>query len=221
VLEIGSGWGGFALYAAEKWGCTIQGITLSENQLAYARKKAGESGMENLVSFALMDYREVTEEYDKIVCIEMLEAVGHAYHRAFFAALDRILAPGGQVFLQFIAIYDQRYQAYRFQGDWTRKHIFPGGLLPSLTRVMEVMRDETRFTLRRVEAIGPDYARTLAIWRKNFLDCTDQLEAMGYDQFFRRTWEYYLSYCQAGFSCRVIDDYQILLARPEGLGPRR
>jgi cyclopropane-fatty-acyl-phospholipid synthase len=221
VLEIGSGWGGFALYAAEKWGCTIQGITLSENQLAYARKKAGESGLENLVSFALMDYREVTEEYDKIVCIEMLEAVGHAYHRAFFAALDRILAPGGQVFLQFIAIYDQRYQAYRFQGDWTRKHIFPGGLLPSLTRVMEVMRDETRFTLRRVEAIGPDYARTLAIWRKNFLDCTDQLEAMGYDQFFRRTWEYYLSYCQAGFSCRVIDDYQILLARPEGLGPRR
>ena len=219
VLEIGCGWGGFALYAAENRGCSVQGITISENQLAYARKKARERGLEHLVSFALMDYREVSEEYDKIVSIEMLEAVGHAYHRRFFAALDRILAPGGQVFIQFIAIHDQRYQAYRFQGDWTRKHIFPGGLLPSLTRVLEVMRDETRFTLRRLEAIGPDYARTLAMWRESFLAHTDRLEAMGYDRFFRRTWEYYLSYCQAGFSCRVIDDYQIIMARPEGLGP--
>ncbi|MFO7877946.1 MAG: DUF1365 family protein [Desulfovermiculus sp.] len=221
VLEIGSGWGGFALYAAEKTGCTVQGITISENQLAYAREKARERELDHLVTFALTDYREVSEEFDKIVSIEMLEAVGHTYHRRFFAALDQLLAPGGQVFIQFIAIHDQRYQAYRFQGDWTRKHIFPGGLLPSLTRVLEVMRDETRFTLRWVEAIGPDYARTLAMWRENFLANTEQLEAMGYDQFFRRTWEYYLSYCQAGFSCRVIDDYQIVLARPEGLVPQR
>jgi cyclopropane-fatty-acyl-phospholipid synthase len=221
VLEIGCGWGGFALYAAEKTGCTVQGITISENQLALAREKARERGLDHLVSFALTDYREVSAEFDKIVSIEMLEAVGHAYHRSFFATLDRLLAPGGQVFIQFIAIHDQRYQAYRFQGDWTRKHIFPGGLLPSLTRVLEVMRDETRFTLRWVEAIGPYYAKTLAIWRENFLASTEQLEDMGYDQFFRRTWEYYLSYCQAGFSCRVIDDYQIVLARPEGLGPRR
>jgi cyclopropane-fatty-acyl-phospholipid synthase len=219
VLEIGCGWGGFALYAAEKTGCTVQGITISENQLNYAREKARERGLDHLVSFTLTDYREVAEEFDKIVSIEMLEAVGHAYHRRFFAALDRLLAPGGQVFIQFIAIHDQRYQAYRFQGDWTRKHIFPGGLLPSLTRIMEVMRDETRFTLRWAEAIGPDYARTLAMWRENFLASADRLETMGYDQFFRRTWDYYLSYCQAGFSCRVIDDYQIVLARPEGSGP--
>ena len=221
VLEIGCGWGGFALYAAEKIGCTVQGITISENQLALAREKARERSLEHLVSFSLTDYREVSEEFDKIVSIEMLEAVGHAYHRRFFAALDRLLAPGGQIFIQFIAIHDQRYQTYRFQGDWTRKHIFPGGLLPSLTRILEVMRDETRFTMRWVEAIGPDYARTLALWRENFLASTEQLEAMGYDQFFRRTWEYYLAYCQAGFNCRVIDDYQIVLARPEGLGPRR
>ena len=221
VLEIGCGWGGFALYAAEKIGCTVQGITISENQLVLARKKARERGLEHLVSFTLTDYRDVSEEFDKIVSIEMLEAVGHAYHRQFFAALDRLLAPGGLVFIQFIAIYDQRYQAYRFQGDWTRKHIFPGGLLPSLTRVLEVMRDETRFTMRWVEAIGPYYAKTLTMWRQNFLAATEQLEAMGYDQFFCRTWEYYLSYCQAGFSCRVIDDYQIVLARPEGVGPRR
>ncbi len=221
VLEIGCGWGGFALYAAEKTGCTVQGITISENQLALAREKARERGLDHLVSFALTDYREVSAEFDKIVSIEMLEAVGHAYHRRFFAALDRLLAPGGQVFIQFIAIHDQRYQAYRFQGDWTRKHIFPGGLLPSLTRILEVMRDETRFTLRWVEAIGPYYAKTLAMWRENFLASTEQLEALGYDQFFRRTWEYYLSYCQVGFSCRVIDDYQIVLARPEGLGPPR
>jgi cyclopropane-fatty-acyl-phospholipid synthase len=166
-----------------------------------------------------MDYRDISQTYDKIVSIEMLEAVGHAYHRDFFTALERLLAPGGLVFLQFIAIHDQRYDAYRFQGDWTRKHIFPGGLLPSLTRVMEVVRDCTRFTARDLESLAEHYVRTLALWRERFLAQEAKLEELGYGEAFRRTWSYYLAYCQAGFSCRVIDDYQLVLARPQGSRP--
>ena len=220
VLEIGFGWGGFALYAAERFGCRVEGVTISENQQAYAQNKARELGLDQLVSFRLMDYRDVTKRYDKIVSIEMLEAVGHRYHKDFFDALERLLAPDGAIFIQFIAIHDQRYEAYRFQGDWTRKHIFPGGLLPSLTRVMEVLRDRTHFTLRSLDSLAPHYARTLAVWRESFLSRAADLEALGYDQTFRRKWEYYLAYCQAGFSCRVIDDYQIVLARPEGVVPK-
>ena len=216
VLEIGCGWGGFALYAVKRFGCRVEGVTVSDNQLAYAREQARIQGLDHLVTFRLMDYRDIRQDYDKIVSIEMLEAVGHAYHRIFFRTLDRLLAPGGRVFLQFIAIHDQRYRAYRFEGDWTRKHIFPGGLLPSLTRVMEVVRDETGFTLRSLDSLADDYARTLAEWRSNFHNSEAVLEDRGYDAFFRRTWDYYFAYCQAGFSCRVIDDYQIVLARPEG-----
>ena len=151
----------------------------------------------------------------------MLEAVGHTYHGDFFIALDRLLAPGGAALIQFIAIHDQRYEAYRREGDWTRKHIFPGGLLPSLTRVMEVMRDNTSFTVRSLQSLAPHYARTLAIWQQNFRNNEARVAELGYDETFRRKWDYYLSYCQAGFNCRVIDDYQILLARPEGASPRR
>jgi cyclopropane-fatty-acyl-phospholipid synthase len=219
VLEIGFGWGGFALYAAERYGCRVDGITLSENQLAAARDRARRAGLDDRVSFSLMDYRDISQTYDKIVSIEMLEAVGHAYHRDFFTALERLLAPGGLVFLQFIAIHDQRYDAYRFQGDWTRKHIFPGGLLPSLTRVMEVVRDCTRFTARDLESLAEHYVRTLALWRERFLAQEAKLEELGYGEAFRRTWSYYLAYCQAGFSCRVIDDYQLVLARPQGSRP--
>ena len=221
VLEIGSGWGGFALYIAKHFSCRVDGITISSNQLAHARQKARELGLEQLVDFRLMDYRDIAQAYDRIVSIEMLEAVGHAYHKDFFAALDRLLAPGGAVCLQFIAIHDQRYEAYRREGDWTRKHIFPGGLLPSLTRIMEVMRDTTSFTIRSLDSLAPHYVRTLALWQRSFRDNKAKVAELGYDETFRRKWDYYLSYCQAGFSCRVIDDYQMVLARPEGVPPKR
>jgi cyclopropane-fatty-acyl-phospholipid synthase len=221
VLEIGFGWGGFALYAAQRFSCRVDGITISRNQQAYAQQKAQELGLDHLVSFRLLDYRDLEATYDKIVSIEMLEAVGHAYHRDFFSALERLLAPEGAVCIQFIAIHDQRYEAYRLEGDWTRKHIFPGGLLPSLTRVMEVVRDSTGFTLRSLESLAPHYAQTLALWRSSFRSNEARVAELGYDEAFRRKWNYYLAYCQAGFSCRVIDDYQIVLARPAGMQPRR
>jgi len=220
LLEIGFGWGGFALYAAENFGCRVDGVTISENQLAFAQQQARQRGLDNLISFKLMDYRDIENSYNKIVSIEMLEAVGHQHHQKFFAALEQLLAPGGKVFLQFIAIHDQRYHAYRFEGDWIRKHIFPGGLLPSLTRVMEVVRDKTGFTLRSLQSLAPDYVLTLAAWRHNLLNNQSKLERLGYNQNFLRKWDYYFAYCQAGFSCRVIDDYQIVLARPEGIQPR-
>lgn len=219
VLEIGCGWGGFALFAARFYGCRVDGITISDNQFAFAQNAAREQGLTHLVSFYRMDYRDIVGRYDKIVSIEMFEAVGHAYHCSFFAALDRLLAPGGVVFLQFIAIHDQRYTAYLREGDWIRKHIFPGGLLPSLTRTLEAMRDASGFTVRWVDAIGPHYARTLQLWQANFLACRGELEALGYDAPFQRTWSLYFAYCEAGFATRVIDDYQMLLARPEGTIP--
>lgn len=220
VLEIGCGWGGFAMFAAENCGCRVDGVTISESQLELARARAKERGLDDKARFMLMDYRDIKGTYDKIVSIEMLEAVGHQYHGSFLAALDRLLAPGGTVFIQFIAIHDQRYEAYHFQGDWIRKYIFPGGVLPSLTRIMEVVRDKTGFTTRSVEAIGPHYARTLSMWRENFGKAEDELEALGYDETFRNMWDYYFAYCEAGFSCRVIDDYQIVLARPDGVAPK-
>ncbi|ACV68526.1 DUF1365 family protein [Desulfohalobium retbaense] len=220
VLEIGCGWGGFALFAARHYGCRVDGVTISDNQYSFACNAARDLGLTHLVAFYRMDYRDIENRYDKIVSIEMFEAVGHAYHKAFFAALDRLLVPEGQVFLQFIAIYDQRYEAYLREGDWIRKHIFPGGLLPSLARTLEAMRDASGFTVRWLDAIGPHYARTLHLWRDNFLACSDKLEALGYDAVFRRTWALYFAYCEAGFATRVIDDYQMLLARPEGTAPK-
>lgn len=217
VLEIGCGWGGFAIYAARHTGCRVDGLTISENQLAFARQRVSELGLDHLVSFRLQDYRDADGSYDKIVSIEMLEAVGHAYHSDFFAAVERLLSTGGMAMLQFIAIHDQRYDDYRFQGDWTRKHIFPGGLLPSLTRVMEMVRDHTRLTARRLYSLAPDYVRTLASWRQRFLAHENELEKLGYDAAFRRTWDYYFSYCMAGFSMHLIDNYHLLLARPEGI----
>jgi cyclopropane-fatty-acyl-phospholipid synthase len=198
----------------------VDGITISPNQQAHSRQRAQELGLEHLVDFRLQDYRDVAQTYDRIVSIEMIEALGHAYHKEFFATLDRLLAPGGSVCIQFIAIHDQRYEAYRREGDWTRKHIFPGGLLPSLTRITEVMRDTTNLTVLGLESLAPHYARTLALWRQSFRDNEARVAELGYDETFRRKWDYYLSYCQAGFQCRVIDDYQMVLARPEGAGPR-
>jgi cyclopropane-fatty-acyl-phospholipid synthase len=222
VLEIGCGWGGFAAYAAEHHGCHVTGLTISDHQHEHARALAAEKGLQELMDIRKMDYRDVegAGAYDAIVSIEMLEAVGHEYHETFYETLERLLAPDGVAVVQVIVIRDQRYNAYRFEGDWSRKHIFPGGLLPSLTRLAEVMRSRSTLMVRDIEAIGPHYARTLAEWRKRFLTAADVLEEHGYDERFRRTWDYYFAYCQAGFACRVIDDYQIVMDRPQGVGIR-
>ena len=214
VLEIGSGWGAFAIEAARATGCRVTTITLSTQQLELARQRVREAGLEDRVSVVLCDYRHVKGQFDRIVSIEMLEAVGHEYFGAFFRACDRLLKPDGLVVLQVITIPDQRYDMYRRATDWTQKHIFPGGVLPSLTALSRAMTRHSRFVVEHLENIGPHYARTLREWRERFLAARDRVRAMGFDDVFLRKWEYYLAYCEAGFAARVINDLHLVLTRP-------
>lgn len=213
VLEIGSGWGGFALAAARQTGCRVTSITLSERQLEFARARARAEGLDQRVRFELCDYRHMTGAFDRIVSIEMLEAVGHEYYGAFFAQCDRLLKPDGLVFLQVITIPDQRYDDYRRAGDWIQKHIFPGGLLPSLTVLSRAMTRHSRLWVESLENIGPHYARTLREWREAFAARRAELERLGYDEAFQRKWEYYFRYCEAGFATRRINNLHLLLTR--------
>jgi cyclopropane-fatty-acyl-phospholipid synthase len=217
VLEIGSGWGSFALEAARLTGCRVTSITLSEEQLKLARLRARQEGLEDRVQFQLCDYRSVEGEFDKIVSIEMLEAVGQEYYGAFFAACDRLLKPGGLVVLQVITIPDQRYETYRKGSDWIQKYIFPGGMLPSLTALCQAMTDHSRLIVEDLENVGIHYARTLRLWRENFLTQTARVQALGFDRCFQRMWLYYLCYCEAGFATRTLGDLHLVLTRPNNL----
>ncbi|MBN2430153.1 MAG: DUF1365 family protein [Acidobacteria bacterium] len=214
VLEIGSGWGGFAIQAAMETGCRVTSVTLSREQMAYAREQAHLVGLEERISFELRDYRDLIGTFDKIVSIEMLEAVGHAFYGTFFAACERLLAPGGRMVLQVITIPDQRYENYRRNPDWIQKYIFPGGLLPSLTVLCQAMSRHSQLVVEHLENIGPHYARTLAEWRHRFEAAWEDLMGMGYDERFRRMWRYYLCYCEAGFAEKIINNLQLVLSRP-------
>ncbi len=214
VLEIGSGWGGFALEAARTTGCRVTSITLSEEQLNFARERAQAAGLADRIQFELCDYRQAVGTYDKIVSIEMLEAVGHEHYGTFFAACDRLLKPDGLVVLQVITIPDQRYDAYRFSSDWIQKHIFPGGILPSLTALSRAMTQHSRLTVGQLDNIGPHYARTLREWRERFIANLPAIEKLGFDRVFQRKWIYYFCYCEAGFAARALNNLQLVLTRP-------
>ncbi|MCL4149443.1 UNVERIFIED_CONTAM: hypothetical protein GTU68_022526 [Idotea baltica] len=215
VLEIGCGWGAFAITAAKRIGCHVTGITLSQEQKTYAERRIAEEGLEDLVSIELRDYREVTGSFDKIVSIEMLEAVGHRYFASFFATLERVLKPNGLVALQVITFPDARYDSYRRGADWIQKYIFPGGICPSLTALSESMKSNSEFVVEELENIGVHYARTLEIWRQRFFEKTDRVKELGFDSRFIRIWEYYLCYCEAGFRTRTIGTLQLVLTRPK------
>ena len=214
VLEIGCGWGSFAIEAVRQTGCRVTGITLSHEQLALARERVRDAGLEEQIDLQLCDYRHIAGQYDKIVSIEMLEAVGHAGLKAFFQVCGQALRPGGRAVIQVITIPDRKYDAYRTSSDWIRKHIFPGGHLPSLGAMTEAMK-HSRLTLSRLENYGLDYARTLDLWRQTFLAKRQEILALGYDEKFLRKWEYYFSYCQAGFTNRIIDLAQLELDKAE------
>ena len=213
VLEIGCGWGGFLQEAASR-GAQVAALTLSENQAAWVRNMIEERHLQDKASVSIQDYRKIEQRYDAVVSIEMLEAVGHEYHPSFFRAVDRALKPEGRAVIQVITINDQRYPAYRWEGDWIRKYIFPGGLLPCLSRIAEVLQKHTSLTISHVESIGPHYATTLALWRKRFLDNASELKQCGFDKQFQRMWTYYLAICEAGFRCGHINDLQLVLERP-------
>ncbi len=213
VLEIGCGWGGFAVEAVRRTGCRLTGITVSREQFEWATRRVAAEGLADRIEICLTDYRHVTGQYTKIVSIEMLEAVGHPHLPVYFATLDRLLAPGGRIVLQVITMPDQKYRAYRAGSDWIRKHIFPGGHLPSIGAMVAAMTGKTRLNIVGMEDIGSHYVRTLQLWRTTFLERRQAILDLGFDETFLRKWTYYFSYCEAGFRNRLVRNFHLVLAR--------
>lgn len=214
ILEIGCGWGGFALFAAKKYGCRITGITLSKAQATYAQEKIAQAGLEHQITIRIEDYRHLSGSYDKIVSIEMLEAVGDEYHSAFFSKCHEVLSPQGLLGIQMITVPDYRYPSLKRSVDWIQRHIFPGSLLLSVGRINQVLFETSNLFLHDLEDLGNDYARTLAKWHHNFNAQGDQVRALGFDEGFIRSWNYYLKYCEAAFATRNISVVQAIYTRP-------
>ncbi len=210
VLEIGCGWGGFAEHGARARGCSVHGITVSRRQLEFARKRMEAAGLGKQVSLDFCDYRDVRGRYDHIVSIEMYEAVGMRYWPAYFRTLHDRLAPGGTVALQAITIADERFERYRRGTDFIQQYIFPGGMLASPGEIGRQAR-RAGLAVRRTFAFGIDYAETLRRWSEAFNAAWPQLASMGYDHRFRRLWNFYLAYCEAGFRAGSTDVLQIEL----------
>ena len=221
LLEIGSGWGSLAIYAAQQFGCRVTSITISEEQLKLARQRVEDAGLSSRVEVAFCDYRDVSGRFEKIVSVEMFEAVGAEYFPAFFEACNRALTPGGLLAMQTIAVPDRAFAAMRDGVNWVQKYIFPGGMLPSISEIERAMVN-TDFVITSLDEIGLHYATTLRAWRRRFLERVDGVRALGFDERFVRMWEYYLAACEAGFLTRNTLDYQMVLERPApavGAGP--
>lgn len=212
LLEVGCGWGGFCGWAAREIGCRVTAVTISRAQYDFAARSLQAEGLAEKVDLRLQDYRDIDGSFDKIVSIEMLEAVGEQYWPRYFAMLHDRLAPGGRVALQVITIDDDLYEFYRKDVDFIQRHIFPGGLLPSPGRLRDQVRN-AGLTWRGSEGFGLHYARTLAIWRRAFEAAWPQVLALGFDERFRRMWRYYLAYCEAGFKTGRIDVLQAALSK--------
>lgn len=216
VLEIGTGWGGFALYAAGELGCRVTSVTISREQHALATERVRAAGLNDLVDIQLRDYREITGTYDAIVSIEMIEAVGAEYYETFFRACDAALKPGGKMSLQSITFPDAAYESQRRGANWIQTYIFPGGICPSLA-VIEGSIHDTRLLIRKVTDVGPHYARTLRHWRNRFVQRINDVRTMGFDERFVRMWEYYLALSEAGFATGITQDLQIVFEKRRGL----
>lgn len=213
VLEIGCGWGGFAVHAAREYGCHVTALTISREQLAFAAGRVRAAGLSDRIDLRFCDYRDVDGRYDAVVSIEMLEAVGRAHWPAYFATIDRVLEPGGRAALQVISMPDHRFPRYARQCDWIQKYIFPGGLLPSIGELCRAMAAHSTLTLRGLDDLAPHYAETLRRWRLAFLDTLDDVRALGFDDRFVRMWEFYLASCEAYFETRMIGLLQVVIAR--------
>jgi cyclopropane-fatty-acyl-phospholipid synthase len=213
VLEIGCGWGGFAEYAAKTIGCRVTGLTISQEQFDYARRRMFEQGLNDKVEIRFQDYRDERGAYDRIASIEMFEAVGERYWPVYFDQLASRLKPGGVAGLQVITIQDRLFETYRREMDFIRRYIFPGGMLPS-PGIMKSLGETVGLKLDHERVFGLDYAETLAEWRTRFRAAWPNLVPLGFDERFRRMWEYYLAYCEAGFRSGNIDVRQIVYAKP-------
>ena len=211
VLEIGCGWGGFAEFAAREIGCRVTGITISREQLAFARARMAEQGLDDRVEIRFQDYRDVDERYDRVASIEMFEAVGEAYWPAYFDKVREVLKPGGRAGLQIITIADDSYEEYRRSTDFIQRYIFPGGMLPSPS-VLRAQIARAGLVWQGSREFGLDYARTLRSWQERFLAAWPSIEPLGFDTRFKRLWLYYLAYCEAGFRSANTDVTQVTLA---------
>jgi cyclopropane-fatty-acyl-phospholipid synthase len=215
LIEIGTGWGGFALYAAKHYGCKITTTTISKEQHALAVERVKAAGLEDRIAVLLSDYRDLQGQYDKLVSIEMIEAVGHQFYDTFFAKCSSLLKPNGVMLLQSITIADQRYEQATKSVDFIQRHIFPGSCIPSVTAMCTAIAKSTDMRLFDLQDIGPHYATTLRMWRENFFANLDTIKALGYSDAFIHMWEYYFCYCEGGFAERAIGDVHMVLTKPQ------
>ncbi|RTE87802.1 class I SAM-dependent methyltransferase [Lysobacter sp. N42] len=213
IVEIGTGWGGLAIYAAQQYGCKVTTTTISEEQHDYVASQIKALKLENKITLLKQDYRDLEGQFDKLVSVEMIEAVGAKYLPTFFKKCASLLKPDGRMVLQAITIADQRLEQYNRNVDFIQRHIFPGGYLPSVELVSKMFRKHTDLTLRQLDDIGFHYADTLKSWAKNFNDKRIELEEFGYDERFARMWNYYFSYCEGGFRERTISAVQLLATK--------
>ncbi|EPT8451672.1 class I SAM-dependent methyltransferase [Vibrio fluvialis] len=213
VIEIGTGWGAMAIYMAQHYGCKVTTTTISEEQFAYAEAEITRLGLEAQITLLKQDYRLLEGQFDKLVSIEMIEAVGKAYLPSYIEKCQSLLKPGGLMAIQAITIADQRYDYYSNNVDFIQKYIFPGGFLPSITVLTQMATRHTDFIVRDVFDIGMDYAKTLADWRLRFEAALNTVQALGYDERFVRMWRFYLCYCEGGFNARTISTIHMTLQR--------
>ncbi|KXJ57506.1 MAG: cyclopropane-fatty-acyl-phospholipid synthase [Colwellia sp. Phe_37] len=210
LLEIGTGWGGLAIYAAQHYGCKVTTTTISDAQHAYAKQRIEELGLTEQITLLKKDYRDLTGEYDKLVSIEMIEAVGFEYLPSFFQQCNQRLKPGGKLLIQSITIADQRFDYYKHNVDFIQRYIFPGGFLPSVTVLTQNLTQHTELVTESISDIGLDYAKTLAHWREAFLNAWSELTQFGYDEKFKRLWLYYFAYCEGAFLERSTSTVHLL-----------
>lgn len=212
VLEIGTGWGELALRAAQR-GATVYSVTLSSEQQELARKRVADAGYTDAVTIELKDYRAVEGEYDAVVSVEMIEAVGFEYWATYFQTIERVLAPGGKVAIQAITIAHDRLLATRSSYTWVHKYIFPGGVIPSVRAIEDITEKQTGLRVRERLAMGEHYAQTLRLWEERFMARSDEVQGLGFDEVFQRMWLFYLCYSRAGFETGYLDVQQIVLDR--------
>ena len=212
LLEIGTGWGGFAMFAAKEYGCKVHTVTISQEQRDLALSRVTEAGLANQIEILLSDYRDIEGEFDAIISIEMFEAVGSEYFSVFFKKCDDLLVAGGKLCMQVITVPDSNYKAQKDGVNWIQKYIFPGGVLPSVEE-MDRATSNSDLVMKNYSSIGYDYAETLKIWRRNFWEKVEDIKELGYPDRFIRMWDYYLALCEAGFKTDNTDDVHIIFEK--------
>jgi cyclopropane-fatty-acyl-phospholipid synthase len=214
LLEIGTGWGGLAIYAAKNFGCKVTTTTISREQYEFAQQRIAEAGLSDRIELLLCDYRDLHGRFDKLVSVEMIEAVGHDYYRAYFEQCASLLKPEGLMLIQAITIADQRYDSARREVDFIQRYIFPGGCLPSIEVIAQHVARHTDLNIVGIEDITQHYARTLRAWYERFMGRISEVREQGFDETFIRMWQFYFCYCEGGFRERSIGAQQFLFAKP-------